>query len=180
MHVGELYFLMARHNVRLRSVQDDSNLEDVLRAVLIGERNTEDSRRKSEAVKAGKRRQFERGYWSGGPAPDGYTVERTVNEDGSVSRRLLIDLERAEVIRLIFSLAKAGHGDPTIARRLNEAGKRTKPHRVRSGRNAGTKIAPGGWTRRRVQDTLTNPIYAGAVVLASRPAHAGAQSEGKA
>jgi DNA invertase Pin-like site-specific DNA recombinase len=51
-HLGEVYFWARRHGVRLRSVQDDANLEDALRAVLIGERNTEDSKRKSEATRA--------------------------------------------------------------------------------------------------------------------------------
>ena len=43
-HLGEIFFELRRQRVRLRSVQDDGNLEDVIRAVLIGERNTEDSK----------------------------------------------------------------------------------------------------------------------------------------
>ena len=84
---------MRRQGVRLRSVQDDSNLEDVIRVALIGERNTEDSRRKSEAVKAGKRRQFDKADRLGGPVPDGYTAKvfRTQRQAGSHRVRLRSD-----------------------------------------------------------------------------------------
>ena len=41
-------------------------------AAVMGERNTEDSRRKSLAVKAGRRRAWERGELPGAPTPDGY------------------------------------------------------------------------------------------------------------
>src|SRR5215218_9433706 len=68
-HLAEVFFAMRRSGVRLRSVQDDAHLEDIIRVALIGERNTEDSRRKSEAVRAGKRRQLERGQRLGGPVP---------------------------------------------------------------------------------------------------------------
>src|SRR5262249_35550079 len=71
-HLGELYCWARRNGVRLRSVQDDSNLDDIIRAVLIGERNTEDSARKSKAIKGGVRRRAEAGYYHGGPAPYGY------------------------------------------------------------------------------------------------------------
>src|SRR4051794_21406253 len=46
-HVAELFIELRRVNVHLRSVQDDANLADLLRAVIIGERNSEDSKRKS-------------------------------------------------------------------------------------------------------------------------------------
>jgi hypothetical protein len=109
-------------------------------AALMGDRNHEDSRRKSEAVKSGKRRAFERGEFPGGPTPDG--LERLGEE-----RRL--DPDRIDVIRLIGDLADEGWGDPSIARELNRRGQRTK--------------AGGAWTRRRIQDLLTNAIYYGGV-----------------
>lgn len=155
-HLAEVFFAMRRGKVRLRSVQDDGNLEDAIRAVLIGERNTEDSRRKSEAVKSGKRRAFERGEVGGGPVPDGYQLLRNVDDRGNVRRSARLDLERDHVIRLIFDLDEQGWGAPSIARELNRRGLRTR----------GRGTSPGiPWTRRRVQDTLTNPVYAGAVVL---------------
>lgn len=148
-HLAEIFFAMRRRGVRLRSVQDDSNLEDVIRVALIGERNTEDSRRKSEAVKAGKARQIARGERMGGPVPDGYVIHKTVT-DGRVVASYALDTERAAIIGRVFEMSGQGIGDPTIARRLNAEGYRTK-----AGRD---------WTRRRVQDTLTNPFYAGRVV----------------
>jgi hypothetical protein len=45
-HLGGLYFECRQVGIRLRSMQDDGNLEDAIRAVLIGERNYEDSRRR--------------------------------------------------------------------------------------------------------------------------------------
>jgi DNA invertase Pin-like site-specific DNA recombinase len=150
-HLAEVFFAMRRQGVRLRSVQDDHNLEDALRAVLIGERNHEDSSRKAQAVASGLRRAFERGEHGGGPTPDGYAllVERDVH-DRVVQRTYRFDPERSQVIRLMFELADRGMGDPSIAKELNRRG-----HLTQGG------IA---WTRRRVQDTLRNPFYAGRVV----------------
>lgn len=148
-HLGELYFWARRHNIRLRSVQDDSNLEDALRAVLIGERNTEDSRRKSEAVKSGKRRAFERGNWQGGPIPDGYVAVRSMDDRGNKIVRLAIDPNRAPIILLMFDLANGGMAPRNIARRLNEDG-----YRTRTG---------ASWIRRSVQYILTNHLYVGMV-----------------
>lgn len=148
-HLAEIYFAMRRAGVRLRSVQDDSNLDDVIRVALIGERNTEDSRRKSEAVKAGKRRQLDRGQRLGGPVPDGYLRVIEMHR-GSPVTVYALDPERAPVIHRAFELAAENVGDPTIARTLNREGHRTK--------------AGKPWRRRRVQDLLTNPHYAGRVV----------------
>src|SRR3954449_11278677 len=58
-HLAEVFFAMRRAGVRLRSVQDDANLEDAIRVVLIGERNYEDSARKAAATADGKRRNAE-------------------------------------------------------------------------------------------------------------------------
>jgi DNA invertase Pin-like site-specific DNA recombinase len=151
-HLIEIWFAMRHRGVGLRSVQDDSNLDDLIRVALIGERNHEDSRRKSEAVKAGKRRQLERGQRLGGPIPDGYAVLERRHDPGGrlvdISYRL--DPERASVIRLIFDLYEQGLGDPSVARELNRRGLRTKAGRP--------------WDRRRVQDTLRNRWYGGWVV----------------
>ena len=147
-HLAEIFFAMRRAGVRLRSVQDDSNLEDVIRVALIGERNSEDSRRKSEAVISGKRRQLQRGERMGGPVPDGYL--RVVRGDGArVWSDYELDPERAPIIARAFALAAENMGDPSVARTLNREGYRTK-----SGKP---------WRRRRVQDLLTNPHYAGRV-----------------
>ena len=145
-HLVELVLWSRKVGVRLRSVQDPQTFDTtgLVYAALMGDRNHEDSRRKSEAVKSGKRRAFERGEFPGGPTPDGF--ERVT---GSEPRQVRLDPERIEVIRLVGELADQGWGDPSIARELNRRGHRTK--------------GGGAWTRRRIQDLLTNPIYCGGI-----------------
>jgi DNA invertase Pin-like site-specific DNA recombinase len=167
-HLAEVFFYMRRHGVRLRSVQDDSNLEDAVRAVLIGERNTEDSRRKSEATRSGRRRSFERGDPLGGPVPDGYVLTRRFDKRGQRVSTYALDPERAPVLRFAFELAAANPlmGDAEVARRMNRAGHRTK--------------AGKPWRRPRVQDLLTNPWYAGRVARGrSTPGAAVESSQGR-
>jgi hypothetical protein len=157
-HLAEVFFAMRRAGVRLRSVQDDGNLEDAIRAVLIGERNHEDSARKSAATKAGKRRRFESGKALGGPLCDGYRVESVLDADGrpvvlrdgrAVQRRVL-DPQRAPIIRRVFELVEEGHSFGDVQRRLNAEGVVTA---------RGLR-----WTTRRIRETVRNPYYAGTVV----------------
>lgn len=150
-HLAEIFFAMRKVRVRLRSVQDDSNLEDVIRVALIGERSHEDSKRKSGAVTSGKDRQMKAGHRLGGPVPDGLRlfVERDA-ADRVTSRRYERDPDRAPIIQEAFRLSEQGMGDAPVARALNTAGHRTK--------NGHT------FNRRRVQDLLTNQTYAGRVV----------------
>lgn len=148
-HLGGLYFELLEHGVTLRTVQDDLFTDPRFAPMLagvMGMRNTEDSRRKSEAVKSGKRRQFERGQRQGGPVPDGYIRLKNVVGEHVVIRYDL-DPERAPIIERIFMLADEGLPPAIIARRLNAEGVRTK--------------RGGTWTRRRIQDTLSNGWYAG-------------------
>jgi hypothetical protein len=150
-HLAEVWFALRRGGVTMRSVQDDGNLEDAIRVVLIGERNFEDSRRKGEAVRSGLRRNFERGERAAGALPDGYEpLVRRDSRDRVVERGVRLDPTRAPVIREAFDLAEQGHGALVVARTLNERGHLTK----RGAR----------WTRRRVIDLLGNPYYAGRAV----------------
>lgn len=158
-HLGELYFWARRHNIRLRSVQDDSNLEDAVRAVLIGERNTEDSRRKSEATRAGKRRRAERGD-STGPVPFGYELEPVKDGEGKVvvdqsgkpmtTGRRVPESGEAAVVRRIFALLDGGKGIGEITRWVNAHGVRTK--------------RDNAFGRSRVREILRNPWYGGKVL----------------
>lgn len=150
-HLAEIYFSMRKVGVRLRSVQDDSNLEDAIRAVLIGERNHEDSKRKSAATKAGKARQHARGRAQ--KDSYGHQLIRTIAADGSVATETRIDETRAKFVRQAFELADSGRTDLEIARALNDAGAPTK----RAGRRGAL------WTRDAVRDTLANPAYVGAI-----------------
>src|SRR4051794_21700778 len=93
-------------------------------------------------VTAGKDRQWARGDWLGGAIPHGYRA------DGSPS--LEFDPNRAPLVRRIFDRALDGVAPAALARELNADEERT--------------VGGGPWTRRRIQDTLANPVYAGMVV----------------
>lgn len=154
-HMGELYFWARRHNVRLRSVQDDSNLEDAIRAVLIGERNAEDSKRKSAATSNGKRERFNRGD-STGPVAFGYRLVNATDREGRpitagdrIVRRWQPDPDEARVVTRMFEMLDAGYGIGDITRWVNGQGVRTK-----RGNTFG---------RSRVREILGNPVYGGKV-----------------
>jgi hypothetical protein len=69
----------------LRTVQDPDTFRDLLYAVVTGQRNHEDSRRKGLAVAAGKRRAAERGDFLGF-RPDGYRLQIELDERGGVKK----------------------------------------------------------------------------------------------
>lgn len=151
-HLAEVFFAMRRARVRLRSVQDDSNLQNAIHAVLIGERNHEDSHRKSEAVKAGLRRVKEKGKRAGSPVPDGYLSRPVIDEvtGERTGTSYVADPEREATIARMWALAESGMPPLVIARKLNSEG-----YRKASGRP---------WDRRGVESKLHNAFYAGAVV----------------
>ena len=148
-HLAEIWFALRRHGVRIRSVQDDHNLEDALRVVLIGERNNEDSKRKADAVKSGLRRRAERGKLVGGTRPYGY---RWVSElvDGRKVSHLEPVPEEVPIVREDIYLATVnGMSQLAITRALNERGAPT--------------VRGGPWTQSAVRRVLTNPIYMGRI-----------------
>ncbi len=151
-HLVEVVLWAMKANVRVRSVQDDRTGESILDAALIGTRNFEDSKRKSESIKSGKQRAYEKGEWHGGDPPDGYALAPGGGLD--------IDPERAPVIRRIFELALEGLGRAAIVRRLNAEGLRTRP--IPSGKFKHDGLP---WTNYRVGDVLSNPTYAARTVL---------------
>lgn len=156
-HLAEIWFALRRHGVRLRSVQDDGNLEDVIRVVLIGERNFEDSARKSAATQAGKRRAANRGLPQFGVRPDGYLVVRKMDHKGDVIDRWMeFDPRRQAIYELIWDLAKQGYSVNAIVAELDRIGAQTSPvkanHRARP------------FDANRVRQTLDNPTYAGLIV----------------
>src|SRR4051794_21158313 len=68
-HLGEIFFWATRHGVTIRSCQDDLLADPrmgPLMAAVAGMRNHEDSKRKSEATRAGKRREAAKGRPNGG------------------------------------------------------------------------------------------------------------------
>jgi site-specific DNA recombinase len=147
-HLAEVWFALRRHGVKLRSVQDDSNLEDAIRVVLIGERNNEDSKRKGAAVAAGQRRRFERGKRLGSKIRDGYRLDLVgVDARGNPIREVVLDPKRAPVWRRIFDLVEAGHPPGEVREILNAEGVRMK-----SGKP---------WTTRAIRLGVRDDFYAG-------------------
>jgi site-specific DNA recombinase len=149
-HLGELWFWAARHNVRLRSPQDDAMIDNPLLAFVAGMRAHEDSKRKSLAVKAGNRRRVRAGKHHGGPLPLGYDLR-----DGI---RTPIQGEAVTVNR-IFAEADAGKSQRAIAKDLDRDGIRTK----RGGR----------WSQAQVARILRNKFFVGIVTDADGNEHAG-------
>jgi DNA invertase Pin-like site-specific DNA recombinase len=150
----KVYSDLLYENVRLRSSDsvDDSMLTSPngMLVGIVSEQNNRYSRDLSLWTKAGKDRQMQRGERLGGPPPDGLRRVVTVDDRGKPRTHYELDDERAPIIRRAFVLSEQGLGDPSVAGSLNREGFRTK--------------AGKPWTRRRVQDLLTNPVYAGRVV----------------
>lgn len=145
-HLAEIMFWAQRHDVALRSVQDDDSLTSPLLAFVMGERNMEDSRRKSAAVKSGMKRRAERGQHNGGPRPYGYRWE------GPKGERQLVPYEpEAVIVRRIFKEYVEGRSQQSIQRGLNEEGV--------------TTARGGQWHQGTIGKLLTTPIPKGCVTL---------------
>jgi DNA invertase Pin-like site-specific DNA recombinase len=151
-HTVEVALWALKHDVKIRSVHDPDTFRDLLYAVVTGQRNHEDSRRKGLASAAGRRRAVERGEYTGSK-PDGYRRVIEVDENGTISRRLDIDPGRRPVLETIFSMAIAGSGTGEIARTISNAGWLTNP-RLKSQQ-------PKPWTIHCVRGVLKNARYAG-------------------
>jgi hypothetical protein len=115
----------------------------------------EDSKRKSEATRAGKRRRFERGD-STGPRPFGYRIVDDVDAEGHALRdgdrvitRRVPDPNEASIVLQMYALLDQGRNVGDITRWVNAQGVRTKRGKP-FGRNA-------------VRTILSNPYYAGKV-----------------
>jgi site-specific DNA recombinase len=96
------------------------------------------------------------GNYNGGTVPDGYKVSEG---------KLVIDKDRARIVRLIFDLyyygdpeTKREMGTRAIAEWLNKRGYRTKQHITKTGKILGGKQ----WSREGIRGILTNPVYYGA------------------
>jgi site-specific DNA recombinase len=155
-HAVEIALWALKRDVRVRTVQDPDTFRDLLYAVVTGQRNHEDSRRKGLAVAAGRRRTAVRGDYLG-YKPDGYRVAVEIDQRGQVIKRLAIDSEREAVIKFIFRMALRGQDCAAIARAANDAGWLTKP----LFRNK----TPQPWNSGRVRSLLKNPRYAGLSVV---------------
>jgi|GEM_PF-1188789 len=150
----EIWHAMRRQDVHLRAVQNDSELSDPVLVAVAAKRDHEDSRRKSEATRAGKRRRFEKGKTLGGRVHDGYRKGAPDEErDGRVTYLRERDPERAPLIERMYGLVESGQTFGDVARRYNAEGLRTRPSRRWPNGNR--------WTTRAVREIVTNPYYAG-------------------
>jgi DNA invertase Pin-like site-specific DNA recombinase len=155
-HAVEIGLWALKRDVKVRTIQDPDTFRDLLYAVVTGQRNHEDSRRKGLAVSAGQRRAAARGDFLG-HKPDGYRPLVEVDESGAIKKRLVMDTERQPVIAMILRMGLRRRDMGVIARAVNDAGWLTKP--------LFRKARPMPWTAQRVRDVLINPRYAGLSVI---------------
>jgi site-specific DNA recombinase len=104
------------------------------------------SERIRDKVAASKRK----GMWMGGPVPLGYRLE---------SRKLVIDEDEAETLRLIFRRYLELGSVGALADELSAAGVRTKVRPYANGRTIGGV----SFTRGSLAQLLQNPIFIGKV-----------------
>ena len=143
-HLVEIVTWAIGADVTIRSVQDDlfaDQRTQVLMGALMGMRNTEDSTRKSEAVKSGMKRRAEAGRFSG-PRPYGYEYEKR-NDDSY----LVICEAEAVIVARIYDEFVGGRSISKIARGL---------HRDRIPTQRGKY-----WRQSTVSGILANPVYIG-------------------
>jgi DNA invertase Pin-like site-specific DNA recombinase len=151
-HAVEIALWALKRDVKVRTIQDPDTFRDLLYAVVTGQRNHEDSRRKGLAVAAGRRRAVERGDYTGNK-PDGYRRAIALDERGNIKKWLEIDPVRRPLIEKIFAMALRGKGTGEIARAVGDEGWRTKPLSKRQ--------QPKPLTVHSVREVLMNPRYAG-------------------
>jgi DNA invertase Pin-like site-specific DNA recombinase len=145
-HLVEYALWAIKSGVRIISKQDPQTFGDLLYAVVTGQRNHEDSRRKGLAVKAGLARRRRKGLYTG-RALYGYRYVRDDDEDEE--RHLVLDPDTAPVVARMYAEYLKGQGDSAIARALNADGITTA-----GGRR---------WRACTVRAVLRNPVYAGLI-----------------
>jgi DNA invertase Pin-like site-specific DNA recombinase len=121
-HLMELFFWLSRRQIKLWAVQ--SGEIDRIRALLEGERNTEDSKRKSAAVTSGLMRRKGRGQ-PVGPVPFGFKVEKHVVGGDAVISERVVDPDEEPVVIEAYERHAGGESTGELARRLNRQGHRT-------------------------------------------------------
>jgi hypothetical protein len=127
---------------------------DLLYAVVTGQRNNEDSRRKALAAQAGRKRALARGEFIG-HLPDGYRIVVDVDERNQVTKRMVRDPERQRLIELIFRLSLRGRRSGQIAASVNNAGWLTKP--IARGSSPRRSTSKGSTKSSRTRATRRSP-----------------------
>lgn len=151
-HLTEYVLWAIKNDVQIKSVQDPDTFPEgdyaLLMSAVMGQRNTEDSRRKALAVSDGLRRRVQKGKVLGGPTPYGY--ERRYRGEGpSPESFLALDEAQARVVRRVYEEFLAGASHREIAAGL-----------VRDGIPA----PKGGlWSQSTVKSTLKRKLYTGVI-----------------
>jgi DNA invertase Pin-like site-specific DNA recombinase len=141
----EIWHAMRRANVHLRSVQNDAATSDPVYIALAAKQAYEESQRKSEAVKSGKRRKVAERGGTNGPLCFGYRFD----DPDSVKRRRVPDPDEVSAFLHVAEMLHEGKNFAAMCRWLTANGHLTK---------RGNPFAP-----QRVRDFLGNPYYAGKV-----------------
>jgi site-specific DNA recombinase len=126
-HLVEYSLWRKKSGVQIRSVQDDATWTTPmghLIPALMGERNYEDSKRKSQSVKDGLHRRRSRGK-PVGAIPFGYRVEKEI-VDGNVVSRRVVDPKLGPVRVEILERVAEGATPGSVARWLNRQGVKTR------------------------------------------------------
>ena len=150
-HTVEVALWALKNDVRVRTLQDPGTFHDLLYAVVTGQRNNEDSKRKAISSQAGRKRAIARGEYVG-HLPDGYRLISWLDAHGKLCKRLEFDPDRRPLFELIFRLALRGSNCGQIAKTVNNRGWLTKPVR-RIDR-------PRPFDVGKIYDLLRNPRYA--------------------
>jgi DNA invertase Pin-like site-specific DNA recombinase len=143
-HLVEVLLEAMHKGFTLRSVEDDRTFASLSSAAQMGDRNHEDSRRKSGAVKAGLARRRAQGKRVGGQSY-GITWRRNERDE----KETVADPEKVPVIERVYEEFLAGRAFLQIARGLNAEG-------IASRRG-------GKWHPHVIRDLIRNPIYAGLI-----------------
>jgi site-specific DNA recombinase len=102
----------------------------------------------------GKKEGSLRGEWVQGVPPFGYVRNPK-------TKKLVIEVNEAKIVRMIFDYALAGYGIATIVNKL--VGYRTRSYEVKGGKNAGTIHTGKPFGISHVNTILKNPVYKGTI-----------------
>jgi site-specific DNA recombinase len=143
-HLVEIALWAFKAEVTIHSIEDPATFENLIMAAVMGERNTEDSRRKGSAVREGLERRRAEGGRVGG---NSYALTWRRNEKDE--RETIPDPDKAPVVVRIYDEYLDGRNQLQIVKALN---------------TDGIKAARGGkWSPTTVRSVLMNPLYAGLV-----------------
>ena len=123
-HLVEIALWAMKADAEVHCVQDPTTFENLVMAAVMGERNMQDSRRKSHAVRAGRARRRKRGQFTG-RAPNGYRYRRNAKDE----RELVPDPKRAWIIEAHLCRVSGRAGPRGNCRATNGRGDQDPPRR---------------------------------------------------